>query len=273
MTKPPGNLLSLRGVEAGYGDATVLRAVSIDVAEGETVALVGANGGGKSTLLKTISGLVRVRAGTMSFAGSPITGLPAPRRIARGIAHVPEGRDIFGGLTVEENLRLGAYAVHADARELDRRVAAVAERFPVLRERLDRPAAELSGGQQQMLAIGRGLMARPRLLLLDEPSLGLAPVLMEQIFGIVRELRADGVAVVIAEQNARMALASADRGYVVENGRIVASGTGRELLDSPDVVERYLGIGRAIAREGTDTAATTLTARLRAILDAAETSA
>ena len=264
--------LMLRDVHAGYGDAAVLHGTSLHVADGETVALVGANGAGKSTLLKTISGLVRVRAGEVSLDGARIDAVAASRRVALGIAHVPEGRDVFGALTVAENLRLGAYAVHADARELDRRVSAVAQRFPVLRARLDRPAAELSGGQQQMLAIGRGLMARPRLLLLDEPSLGLAPVLVEQIFGIVRELRADGVAVVIAEQNARMALASADRGYVVENGRIVASGTGRELLDSPDVVERYLGIGRAIAREGTD-AATTLTARLRAILDAAETSA
>ncbi|HEV3086287.1 MAG TPA: ABC transporter ATP-binding protein [Candidatus Elarobacter sp.] len=269
MTHGGAAVVRLRDVQAGYGAATVLRGVSLDVAEGEIVALVGANGAGKSTLLKTISGLVRAWAGEIELDGASIAALSAPRRIARGIAHVPEGRDVFGGLTVGENLRLGAYAVRrqVDARELDRRIADVVERFPVLRDRLDRPAAELSGGQQQMLAIGRGLMARPRLLLLDEPSLGLAPLLVEQIFAIVRDLRGAGVAVLIAEQNARMALATADRGYIVENGRIVARGTGRELLESQDVVQRYLGIGRPSNAAKADASATALTERLRIILD------
>jgi len=263
-------MLAVRDVEAGYGDAIVLRGVSLEVGDGETVALVGANGAGKSTLLKTISGLVRARAGAVELAGEILTGMPAAQRIAHGIAHVPEGREVFGGLTVADNLRLGAYAVRPrpGERELERRIDEIVMQFPVLRERLDRPAAELSGGRQQMLAIGRGLMARPRLLLLDEPSLGLAPVLVEQIFTILRELRAAGVAILIAEQNARMALAAADRGYVLENGCIVAAGSGRELLASPHVVERYLGIGAAGPEAAADPGAAALTARLRAVLGA-----
>ena len=262
-------MLSVRAVEAGYGDAPVLRGVALEVGDHETVALVGANGAGKSTLLKTISGLVRARAGTVVLAGEDVTHVPAAHRIARGLAHVPEGREVFGGLTVADNLRLGAYAVRPriDERETARRIDEIVTRFPVLRERLDRPAAELSGGQQQMLAIGRGLMARPRLLLLDEPSLGLSPPLVEQIFAILAGLRSAGVAIVIAEQNARMALAAADRGYVLENGSIVATGTGSELLTSPHVVERYLGIGTAAA-DADSAAADALAARLRAILAA-----
>lgn len=268
-------MLTMRAVEAGYGSATVLRGVSLDVAEGETVALVGANGAGKSTLLKTISGLVRVRAGDIAFEGASLAAVSAPQRVRRGIAHVPEGRDVFGGLTVAENLRLGAYAVRrdVDARDLDGRLAGVLERFPVLRERLDRPAAELSGGQQQMLAIGRGLMARPRLLLLDEPSLGLSPPLVERIFAILRDLRGAGISVLIAEQNARMTLAVADSGYVLENGSIVAQGSGRELLHSPQIVERYLGIGTNNAGSNADAATDALAQRLRAIFAPGEASA
>jgi branched-chain amino acid transport system ATP-binding protein len=263
-------MLALRGVEAGYGSAVVLRGVSLDVAAGETVALVGANGAGKSTLLKTISGLVRARAGHIELDGTPLGPLAAPRRVALGVAHVPEGRDVFGGLTVAENLMLGAYAVRGDSGAREReRLDDVLARFPALHERLDRPAAELSGGQQQMLAIGRGLMARPRVLLLDEPSLGLAPALVEQIFSIVRDLRGAGIAVLIAEQNARMTLAVADRGYVLENGSIVAQGTGRELLESPEIVERYLGIGAAQAGASAESEARSLTDRLRAILETA----
>jgi branched-chain amino acid transport system ATP-binding protein len=263
-------MLELRDLHAGYGAATVLRGIALSVAHGETVALVGANGAGKSTLLKTISGLVRVRAGAVLFDGADVSRVAGPRRVARGIAHVPEGRDVFGGLTVEENLRLGAYAVRreAGASELDRRLDDVLARFPVLRDRRDRPAAELSGGQQQMLAIGRGLMARPRLLLLDEPSLGLSPILVEQIFAILRDLRGAGIGVLIAEQNARMALAASDRGYVLENGSIVAEGRGTELLHSPQIVERYLGIGTAAAASASgDAVANELAQRLRAILD------
>jgi branched-chain amino acid transport system ATP-binding protein len=262
-------VLSVRDVDAGYGGSTALHGASIDVAAGETVALVGANGAGKSTLLKTISGLVRVRRGAIVFNGTDVTALPASRRVALGIAHVPEGREVFGTLTVAENLEIGAYAAarRSASREIDARRDEVLARFPALRDRLDRSAAELSGGQQQMLAIGRGLMAGPRLLLLDEPSLGLAPTLVHEIFAIVRELRTAGIGVLIAEQNARMALGVADRGYVLENGRVVLSGTGPELLGSPQIAERYLGMGTAAAVRTSE--ADALSARLRAILGSA----
>ena len=261
-------ILSLRDVSAGYGAASALRGLTLHVDAGETVALVGANGAGKTTLLKAVSGLVRVTGGEIAFDGATLAGVPPSVRVARGIAHVPEGRDVFGSLTVGENLRLGAYALRgrAGAREIETLLDDVLARFPILRERLDRPAAELSGGQQQMLAIGRGLMAKPRLLLLDEPSLGLAPALVDQIFAIVRDVRSLGVTVLIAEQNARMALALADRGYVLENGRIVAQGTGRELLGAPEIVERYLGIGEVHADRGADARSAALSARLAAIL-------
>jgi branched-chain amino acid transport system ATP-binding protein len=262
-------MLALRDVWAGYGGASALRGVDVDVGAGETVALVGANGAGKSTLLKTISGLVRITAGELRFEDASLGSVPGARRVARGIAHVPEGREVFGSLTVAENLRLGAYGVRrgVDRRELQRRLDGVVERFPLLRGRLNEPAADLSGGQQQMLAIGRGLMAKPRLLLLDEPSLGLSPMLVEEIFRIVRGLRDDGVAVLIAEQNARMTLAIADRGYVLENGRIATTGTGAELLAAPEIVERYLGVGEAVEGERDAAGAAALTRRLVEILD------
>jgi len=264
-------MLQLRGVFAGYGSATALRGIDLDVAAGETVALVGANGAGKSTLLKTISGLVRPTAGTLQFADRSLTAIVASRRVAAGIAHVPEGREIFGSLSVVENLRMGAYGVRrsVDAREIERRIGEVLERFPALAPRLAQPAADLSGGQQQMLAIARGLMAKPTLLLLDEPSLGLAPALVEDIFRIIRDLRSTGVAVLIAEQNARATLAIADRGYVLENGAVAASGSAHDLLSNSDVVERYLGVGdgQLSLRGGARTAA--LAARLMGIFHAA----
>ena len=258
----------MRDVVAGYGGVNALRGVSLHVDEGETVALVGSNGAGKSTLLKTISGLVQPAAGTIAFAGASLAAVRAPARVGLGIAHVPEGRDVFGSLSVRENLDLGAYALgrRLSARELDALRETVLERFPVLRDRLERSAAELSGGQQQMLAIGRGLMAKPRLLLLDEPSLGLAPSLVDQIFAIVRDLRELGVTVLIAEQNARMTLAIADRGYVLENGAVVAADTGRALLASPQIVERYLGIGAGASAHARESTADTLASALRAIL-------
>ncbi|GAC1407283.1 MAG: ABC transporter ATP-binding protein [Candidatus Velthaea sp.] len=260
-------MLGLRSVSAAYDGALALREVTLDVGPGETVALVGANGAGKSTLLKTISGLVKPAGGSIVLDGQPLEGVPAARRIARGIAHVPEGREVFGSLTVAENLRLGAYGVRGTVGnvEIERRMQDVIGRFPILRERLDRPAAELSGGQQQMLAIGRGLMPAPRLLLLDEPSLGLSPALVDEIFAIVRELQQTGVAVLIAEQNARMTLAIAARAYVLENGRIVASGSGTELSASREVIDRYLGVGAAEDDLRASPAAAALTDRLTAI--------
>jgi branched-chain amino acid transport system ATP-binding protein len=238
-------MLTLSEVHAGYGAAAVLHGVNLRVESGETVALVGANGAGKSTLLKAISGLVSLRSGDILLDSESLVHVGAPARVRRGIAHVPEGRDVFGGLTVGENLRLGTYAQRRTIGEpeIKRRLDDVLERFPVLRTRFDAPAADLSGGQQQMLAIGRGLMAKPRLLLLDEPSLGLSPSLVTEIFAVIRSLGGLGVSVLIAEQNARMTLAIANRAYVLENGRIAAEGTGEALLGSPDIVERYLGLG------------------------------
>ena len=238
------NGLHMQGVTAGYGRAEVLRGVSLRIAPGEVVALVGANGAGKSTLVKTVSGLLRPGAGTILFDGAPIHALPVAERVRRGIVHVPEGRQVFAGLTVRENLLLGAYLAPADR---EARMAEACAAFPDVAARLDAAAGTFSGGQQQMLAIARGLMARPRLLLLDEPSLGLSPLLVAEVFRLIAGLRVRGIAVLLAEQNARAALAIADRGVVIENGRVAMEGTGRALLDSPEVAARYLGTGAATA--------------------------
>ena len=277
-------MLSARGLTAGYGDVQVLRGIDIDVAPGEIVALVGANGAGKSTLLKCLSGLLAPPAGTILLDGRSIAGLPPARIVRLGIAHVPEGRQIFSRLTVADNLMLGAYSgfPRLTREQLAARRTEVCEIFPALSSRLTDEASLLSGGQQQMLAIARGLMARPRLLLLDEPSLGLAPVLVAEIFAVLRGLRAAGVGLLIVEQNARLSLAIADRGYVLETGRIALAGTGRELARMPEVVHRYLGVGEGRADAGGPAhaglagheviaaagsgAVAALTARLRAVL-------
>ena len=237
-------ILQIEGLFAGYGSAVVLRGIDLAVAPGEMVALVGANGAGKTTLLKAISGLIPLRRGTIALNGAQVGRLPAAARVRRGISHVPEGRQIFSELSVDENLQLGAFAQRRalDATEFERRRAGVFALFPPLRERRSAPAGTLSGGQQQMLAIGRGLMAKPALLLLDEPSLGLSPVLVAEIFRTLASLRATGVSVLLAEQNARLSLAIADRGYVLENGTIAVTGSGRELLHSAAVTARYLGV-------------------------------
>lgn len=242
-------LLELRNLSSGYGGRPVLQDVDIAVATGEIVALLGANGAGKSTLAKTLSGLLPAMSGEIRFAGARIELLSASARIRRGIAHVPEGRQVFAGMTVAENLRLGAFVLRggqASAVTATRR-REVSALFPMLAEREDSLAGNLSGGQQQMLAIARGLMSGPRLLILDEPSLGLAPLLVREILGLVRRLRDEGVAILLAEQNARAALAIADRGYVLENGRISLTGAAADLLQSDAVAERYLGIGAARA--------------------------
>ncbi|HKX19987.1 MAG TPA: ABC transporter ATP-binding protein [bacterium] len=261
-------MLSTRGLAAGYGDVQVLRGVDLDVATGEIVALVGANGAGKSTLLKCISGLLAPSAGTIRLDGRSIAGLPPARIVRLGIAHVPEGRQIFSRLTVGDNLMLGAYSAlsRRTREELAARRAEVCKIFPALAPRLAVEASVLSGGQQQMLAIARGLMARPRLLLLDEPSLGLAPVLVAEIFAVLRDLRAAGVGLLIVEQNARLSLSIADRGYVLETGRIALGGTGRELARMPEVVHRYLGVGERRAGITAEGAVAALTSRLRAVL-------
>ena len=260
--------LEVRGLRAGYGGAEALRGVDLDAAPGTLTAIVGANGAGKSTLLKCVSGLVPPSAGTIRLGGRLITGLPPAHIVRRGIAHVPEGRQIFGRLTVADNLRLGAYSQlrRLTPAEVAARVDEVCDIFPVLSARLGDQAALLSGGQQQMLAIARGMMARPRLLLLDEPSLGLAPVLVGEIAAVLRRLRQSGVGLLLVEQNARLGLALADRAYVLETGRVVMSGTGKELLGAPDVIHRYLGVTAARADAARDAGAAALAARLQSVL-------
>jgi branched-chain amino acid transport system ATP-binding protein len=232
-------MLTVEGLRAGYGKVEVLHDVGLEVAPGRIVALIGANGAGKTTLLKTISGLIRPAAGTIAFEGRDIAHRPAHKIVALGISHVPEGRSILKRMSVLENLRMGAY-VRSDA-EVETDIAAAMARFPVLAERRHQPAGTLSGGEQQMLAIARALVARPRLLLMDEPSLGLAPKLVTGIFRTLRELRDEGKTILLVEQNARQALQVADHAYVMERGRIVLSGTGASLLDTPEVQRTYLG--------------------------------
>jgi len=237
-------LLELRNVSAGYARENVLRDVDLVLAKGEIVTLVGANGAGKSTLVRSVSGLLHARQGEILFDGKPITKLSPADRLSLGIAHVPEGRQIFLGMTVAENLRLGGYGAANRSKEneaagLDR----VCDLFPILRERFNHTAGNFSGGQQQLLAIARGLMSAPRVLILDEPSLGVAPLLVAEIFQMIERLRDEGLTILLAEQNARQALAIADRGYVVENGRVALSGRAKDLLESPEIVEKYLGAG------------------------------
>ncbi|HEY8370312.1 MAG TPA: ABC transporter ATP-binding protein [Thermodesulfobacteriota bacterium] len=240
-------MLELRDVQAGYGPVTALRGVSLDVGRGEIVALLGANGAGKSTTLRVVSGLIHPSRGRIVFEGRDITR-ERPETIVRlGIAHVPEGRRIFPGLTVRENLRLGA-TIRSNRAEIAEDTARMFALFPDLDRLKDALGWQLSGGQQQMLAIARGLMARPRLLLMDEPSLGLAPILVQSVFRTVAEInRTLGTTVLLVEQNASMALRIASRGYVLETGRIVLEGTARDLLENPEVREAYLGGRRATA--------------------------
>jgi branched-chain amino acid transport system ATP-binding protein len=233
-------VLRVAALESRYGRIPVLKGIDLRVAAGELVALVGANGAGKTTLLRAISGVQPVEAGHIEFCGEAIDAAPPEARVRRGIVQVPEGRQVFGPLTVEDNLRLGAYRRgRAESAQSLERVYAL---FPDLAERRRQPAGTLSGGQQQMLAVGRALMARPRLLLLDEPSMGLAPRLVAQIFACVAQLRAADTALFLVDQNARAALAIADRGYVLETGRIVLAGTGAELLADAGVRSAYLGL-------------------------------
>jgi branched-chain amino acid transport system ATP-binding protein len=233
-------LLRLDAVEAGYGDLTAVAGVSLEVREGEAVALIGSNGAGKTTTLRAISGLLPVRAGRVEFEGARLDGLSSAQIVERGIAHVPEGRQLFPTLTVRDNLELGSR--DADRPRRDERLALVFSLFPRLRERERQLAGTLSGGEQQMCAIGRGLMARPRLLLLDEPSLGLAPVAVKLIFEILQRVNADGTTILLVEQNVPRALQLSHRGYVLENGRLVQAGTREQLLASPHVKQAYLGV-------------------------------
>ena len=223
-----------------YGGIQALKGVSLHLDVGELLAIVGANGAGKTTLLRTVSGVLRARSGSIRFDGHDVTRLPPHAIVGLGIAHSPEGRQLFGGLTVVENLRLGAVQ-RSDRAAVEHDFEYVFELFPILRERRQQRAGTLSGGEQQMLAIGRALMARPRLLLLDEPSLGLAPLLVERIFDVIARLKSERVTLLLVEQNARMALEVADRAYVMETGRIKLTGSAAELAANPDVERAYLG--------------------------------
>lgn len=245
-------MLDLQKICAGYASGAVLWDIDLTVGPGEIVTLIGANGAGKSTLVKTVSGLLRPLSGRVLYEGQPIEALSTAHRVRLGIAHVPEGRQVFAGLTVAENLRLGAYARRGDG-AVEEGMRSVCARFPVLASRMDEVVGNFSGGQQQMLAIARGLMANPRLLILDEPSLGLSPLLVAEIFTLIRHLRDQGIAILLSEQNARSALAISDRGYVIESGRVTMHAAAHDLLRSPEVAERYLGISGVTAYSAEET--------------------
>jgi branched-chain amino acid transport system ATP-binding protein len=243
LIPPAGNvapILEVRGLKARYGQIEALHGFTFTIARGQLVALVGANGAGKTTLLRVLSGVHRASDGDIILSGESIVRLAAHKRVARGICQAPEGRQVFGPMSVEDNILLGAYRNRGA--DLQQRMEEAYSLFPVLRDKRKLPAGTLSGGQQQMLAIARALMGKPTLLLLDEPSLGLAPLLVAEILRVVVRLRSEGMTILLVEQNARAALAIADVGYVIETGQIVKSGSGSELLESDDVKRAYLGM-------------------------------
>lgn len=233
-------LLSIENLEVSYGLIRAIKGISLEVNEGEIVSLIGANGAGKTTTMHALCNLLPKQSGRVVFDGTDITNMPAHRLVPLGISQVPEGRRIFGELTVAENLRLGAYTRHSK-QEYAETVARIYERFPILRERSRQIAGTLSGGEQQMLAMSRALMAHPRLLLLDEPSMGLSPLYVSEVFDMIRKIREDGTTILLVEQNAKKALSISDRAYVLEIGRITRSGTGAELLADDAIRRAYLG--------------------------------
>ena len=233
------SLLKVEDLQVYYGSIHAIKGVSFEVNEGEIVTLIGANGAGKSTTLNTVSGLLKPRSGKIEFDGHPLVGVPAHKIVSHGMALCPEGRRIFLQLTVQENLEMGAYT--RSKGEQAESIAKIYDQFPRLKERYKQVAGTLSGGEQQMLAMGRALMSKPKLLMLDEPSMGLAPLLVEQIFSIITELNNSGTTILLVEQNAQMALSVAHRGYVLETGKIVTTGTGAELLNNDAVRKAYLG--------------------------------
>ncbi len=232
-----GAILKVDDINVYYGSIHAIKGVSFEVSEGEIVTLIGANGAGKSTILNTVAGLLRSKTGSVTFLGEELSKVPAHKVVERGLALVPEGRRIFLQMTTQENLEMGAFTRKESSEELEK----VFEQFPRLKERRRQVAGTLSGGEQQMLAMGRALMSRPKLLMMDEPSMGLAPILVEQIFEIIRSLHRSGTTILLVEQNAQAALSVADRGYVLETGRIVTTGAGAELLASPAIKKAYLG--------------------------------
>jgi branched-chain amino acid transport system ATP-binding protein len=233
-------LLKVSGLESCYGRIKALKGLDVEVRRGETVALVGANGAGKTTFLRTLSGVQPMSAGRIEFAGDDVSRVRSDQRMRRGICQSPEGRQVFGPLSIEDNLRLGAYTQPKEHVPQD--LEKVYDMFPILKEKRALPAGTLSGGQQQMLAIGRALMGRPKLLLLDEPSMGLAPLLVQEVFNVVKALKAQGMTIILAEQNAFAALALADRGYVLETGEITLTGSGQDLISNEQVRAAYLGM-------------------------------
>ena len=234
-----GTILKVEDINVYYGSIHAIKGVSFEVNEGETVTLIGANGAGKSTTLNTISGLLHSKTGSVTFMGENLAKVPAHKIVSKGLAMVPEGRRVFLQMTVRENLEMGAYTQNGKSMEAD--LERVYQQFPRLKERYKQVAGTLSGGEQQMLAMGRALMSHPKLLMLDEPSMGLAPILVEQIFDIIKNLHAIGTTILLVEQNAQAALSIADRAYVLETGKITLSGTGAELAKSDEVRKAYLG--------------------------------
>mgnify|MGYP005765346577 FL=1 len=233
-------MLEIKDLSVYYGVIQALKGISFEVNEGEVIALIGANGAGKTTTLHTVSGLIVPKSGSVIFEGQDITKTPAHKIVSMGMAHVPEGRRVFASLSVLQNLRLGAYTRN-DKEEIEESLRKVYKRFPRLEERKNQPAGTLSGGEQQMLAMGRALMSNPRIILMDEPSMGLSPILVNEIFDIIKEVSAGGTTVLLVEQNAKKALSIADRGYVLETGRIVLEGKAQELLNNKSVQSAYLG--------------------------------
>lgn len=233
-------LLEIKDLEVNYGVIKAIKGVSFDVNEGEIIALIGANGAGKTTILHTITGLIQAKKSSIVFDGKELTKTPPHKIVSMGMAHVPEGRRIFQQLSVLENLKLGAYT-RKDKSEIASTLKMVYERFPRLEERKNQVAGTLSGGEQQMLAMGRALMSHPKLLMMDEPSMGLSPLLVDQVFEIIKDINNDGTTILLVEQNAGKSLAISDRAYVLETGKIVLSGTGEELMKSEDVKKAYLG--------------------------------
>lgn len=233
-------MLKIKDIVVHYGVIEAIKGASFEVNKGEIVSLIGANGAGKTTILNTISGLIRPTSGELLYKGMPITKSSARDIVASGISHVPEGRRVFSGMTVKENLEMGAF-LRSDREGIQEDLKEVYKSFPILKERLHQDAATLSGGEQQMLAVGRALLSNPELLLLDEPSMGLAPLFIKEIFNIIEEINKRGTTILLIEQNATVALEISDRGYVIETGKIVATGTAKELLESDEVQKAYLG--------------------------------
>ena len=233
-------MLKVTDLKVYYGVIQAIKGISFEVNEGEVIALIGANGAGKTTILHTITGLVEAKSGTVEFEGTNITKMPGHKIVTLGMAHVPEGRRVFSELTVLENLRMGAYT-RKDKNEVEKSLKMVYERFPRLEERKNQLAGTLSGGEQQMLAMGRALMSHPKIILMDEPSMGLAPIFVNEIFDIIKEVSAGGTTVLLVEQNAKKALSIADRAYVLETGKIVLDGDAKELMNDESVKKAYLG--------------------------------